>query len=60
MKGDAEWETIKEKVAGADEAYKRMVVSCIIATLPDSTDDPVVQQVGSGGAAATVMQHRGA
>jgi len=48
MKGDAEWEAITNKVSGTEDAYKRLQVSCIIATLPDSASDPIVQQVGVG------------
>lgn len=34
---------------GKDEAYKNMRVTCLIATIPDSPDNPVAQKVGAAG-----------
>lgn len=44
MKGDAEWETITAKAAGADEAFKAVRVTCLVATVPDDASDDVARQ----------------
>jgi hypothetical protein len=32
-------------VAGKDEAYKAMKVTCLIATIPDDPTNPIAEQV---------------